>query len=256
MLIVAAFVLFLVPVAAIAAAGFSDVADDSVFVADIQWMKDNGITKGCNPPANDRFCPGSNVTREQMAAFMHRLATGEVVDAATAVEADNADTLDGMDSTAFVQEGEANSVSSSMMTDSPGIAQATKGSAVLLTSNMANVLSVEVDAPAAGYVLVQSTFVLVVNHTNGAGDLCLFDVSAVDATLPTDIEPGINVPASLPLDAYTYMPAVSRVFPVSAAGTHTFYLVGQEVESTCYVADVALTALYVPAAYGALAGTP
>ncbi len=73
----------LVPVAAIAGAGFTDVADDSVFVADIQWMADNGITTGCNPPTNDRYCPGSDVTREQMAAFMHRLAVGQVVDAAT-----------------------------------------------------------------------------------------------------------------------------------------------------------------------------
>lgn len=82
-LIAAVAAVFLVPVAAIAAAGFTDVADDSVFVADIQWMADNGITAGCNPPANDRYCPGSNVTREQMAAFMHRLATNQVVDAAT-----------------------------------------------------------------------------------------------------------------------------------------------------------------------------
>jgi hypothetical protein len=83
LLVVAAFALFLVPVAAIAAAGFTDVADHSVFVADIQWMKDNGITKGCNPPTNDRFCPGNNVTREQMSAFMHRLAINRVVDAGT-----------------------------------------------------------------------------------------------------------------------------------------------------------------------------
>ena len=82
-LIAAAMTIFLVPVAAIAGAGFTDVEGDSVFVADIQWMKDNGITLGCNPPTNDRFCPGSDVTREQMAAFMHRLAANQVVDAAT-----------------------------------------------------------------------------------------------------------------------------------------------------------------------------
>ena len=82
-LIAAAMTIFLVPVAAIAGAGFTDVEGESVFVADIQWMKDSGITLGCNPPTNDRFCPGSNVTREQMAAFMHRLAANQVVDAAT-----------------------------------------------------------------------------------------------------------------------------------------------------------------------------
>ncbi len=59
----AAFALFLVPVAAIDGAGFTDVADGSLSVADIQWMKDAGVTKGCNPPANTDFCPEDNVTR-------------------------------------------------------------------------------------------------------------------------------------------------------------------------------------------------
>ncbi|KAA3639348.1 MAG: S-layer homology domain-containing protein [Armatimonadetes bacterium] len=44
----------------------------SEFAADIEWLASTGITKGCNPPANDRFCPDSSVTRGQMAAFLHR----------------------------------------------------------------------------------------------------------------------------------------------------------------------------------------
>ena len=31
-----------------------------------------GITKGCNPPANDRFCPDRTVTRGEMASFLVR----------------------------------------------------------------------------------------------------------------------------------------------------------------------------------------
>src|SRR5690606_40264743 len=30
------------------------------------------ITRGCNPPTNDRFCPDDPVTRGQMAAFLVR----------------------------------------------------------------------------------------------------------------------------------------------------------------------------------------
>jgi hypothetical protein len=48
-----------------------DIAGNT-FAADIIWLADNGITKGCNPPTNDRFCPESNVTRGQMAAFLAR----------------------------------------------------------------------------------------------------------------------------------------------------------------------------------------
>ncbi len=61
-----------VAVPATATDAFTDVPDTNVFSADIQWLEDAGITQGCNPPANDRFCPTENVTREQMAAFLVR----------------------------------------------------------------------------------------------------------------------------------------------------------------------------------------
>lgn len=73
----------MVPVTVRAAGGFTDVDDSNVFKDDIQWMADNGITKGCNPPLNDEFCPKDKVSREQMAAFIHRLSDAGVVDAAT-----------------------------------------------------------------------------------------------------------------------------------------------------------------------------
>lgn len=46
--------------------------DSSVFEEDIVWLAGTGITRGCNPPTNDRFCPDNPVTREQMAAFLVR----------------------------------------------------------------------------------------------------------------------------------------------------------------------------------------
>lgn len=46
--------------------------NESIFQADIEWLADEGITAGCNPPANDRFCPNEPVTRGQMAAFLVR----------------------------------------------------------------------------------------------------------------------------------------------------------------------------------------
>ncbi|MEA2023255.1 MAG: polysaccharide deacetylase family protein [Actinomycetota bacterium] len=48
--------------------------DDSIFQADIERLAAAGITKGCNPPDNTRFCPVGSVTRGQMAAFLHRAA--------------------------------------------------------------------------------------------------------------------------------------------------------------------------------------
>lgn len=45
---------------------------DSVFAEDIAWLVSVGVTRGCNPPKNDRFCPEESVTRGQMAAFLVR----------------------------------------------------------------------------------------------------------------------------------------------------------------------------------------
>lgn len=44
--------------------------------ADIETIAALGITQGCNPPDNDRFCPDRGVTRAEMAAFLVR-ALGE-----------------------------------------------------------------------------------------------------------------------------------------------------------------------------------
>ncbi|MPZ71374.1 MAG: hypothetical protein GEU71_17900 [Actinobacteria bacterium] len=107
MIAVVATALLITPLAAWAGDRFADVPDSNIFHDDIGWLADSGVTFGCNPPANTEFCPSDNVTREQMAAFMRRLAEGQVVDAATALEADHAataddaDTLDGKDSTAY-----------------------------------------------------------------------------------------------------------------------------------------------------------
>ncbi len=63
-----------IPVGVMAAHRFVDVPDSNQFHDDIGWLADNRVTLGCNAPANDRYCPSDNVTRQQMAAFMRRLA--------------------------------------------------------------------------------------------------------------------------------------------------------------------------------------
>ena len=71
-LIALVLVMSVVPVVGVAAgSGFTDT-DGSVFEADIDWLAAEGITKGCNPPNNDKFCPDGQVTRGQMAAFLVR----------------------------------------------------------------------------------------------------------------------------------------------------------------------------------------
>lgn len=44
----------------------------SVHEPGIEAIASEGITRGCNPPTNDRFCPDDGVTRGEMAAFLSR----------------------------------------------------------------------------------------------------------------------------------------------------------------------------------------
>ena len=44
----------------------------SVHEADINELSLRGITKGCNPPTNDRYCPSQELTRGEIAAFLRR----------------------------------------------------------------------------------------------------------------------------------------------------------------------------------------
>ncbi|HLT95891.1 MAG TPA: S-layer homology domain-containing protein, partial [Acidimicrobiia bacterium] len=51
---------------------FEDVPENHLFAEEIAWLAIEGITRGCNPPQNDQFCPDDPVTRGQMAAFLVR----------------------------------------------------------------------------------------------------------------------------------------------------------------------------------------
>jgi len=46
--------------------------DGSVHQSAIQALAAAGVTLGCNPPDNDRYCPDSPVTRAEMATFLAR----------------------------------------------------------------------------------------------------------------------------------------------------------------------------------------
>jgi parallel beta-helix repeat protein len=72
-LVVALLAALIIPVAQPAEAGptFGDDNGNSHESA-IEYMAAKGVTKGCNPPANDRYCPDRPVTRGEMAAFLER----------------------------------------------------------------------------------------------------------------------------------------------------------------------------------------
>ncbi len=51
---------------------FFDDDEESIFEGDINRLAASGITLGCNPPSNTKFCPTQTVKRDQMASFLAR----------------------------------------------------------------------------------------------------------------------------------------------------------------------------------------
>lgn len=96
LVLAALMIVALLPVAVMAAGGTFTDDDTSMFEADIEWLAATGVTRGCNPPANDHFCPDSNVTRGQMAAFMRRFAGFLDAEDGQVASADNCDTVGGL----------------------------------------------------------------------------------------------------------------------------------------------------------------
>jgi hypothetical protein len=125
-----------VPLSVYASHQFTDVPSSNQFHNAIDWMKDNNITVGCNPPSNTRYCPNDSVTRGQMAAFMKRLAENQVVDAGT---------LDGLNGSAYVSPIWGAAIDSEL--EGQGLI-----TAAFPVGN--NILSLPVSPPATGVMAV------------------------------------------------------------------------------------------------------
>jgi hypothetical protein len=64
-----------------ASENYFDDDEGSPHEADINRIRQAGITQGCNPPTNDLYCPALSVRRDQMASFIARaLALPDPVD--------------------------------------------------------------------------------------------------------------------------------------------------------------------------------
>ncbi len=102
-IVVVLLVLVVVGIAGTAnGSGFFTDDDDSIHMRAIEAIAAEGITRGCNPPTNDRYCPKSTVTREQMASFLVRALK---LPAGNVTFTDTADSIHATDISALATAG-------------------------------------------------------------------------------------------------------------------------------------------------------
>lgn len=118
-------------VTAMAAHSFTDVPDDHLFHGEIGWMKDHDITRGCNPPANTRYCPDGTTTRGEMAAFFYRFARSRAADAGM---------LEGHPADDFVLKSEIDVNALKPLADRVTLRTGTEGSGLVVLGNSYTVM--------------------------------------------------------------------------------------------------------------------
>ncbi len=115
--------------------GFWDVAPTSTFNADITWLRETGITRGCNPPWRDEFCPRRMLSRGEAASLLT---------AALNLPASTIDYFD--DDTGSTHEGAINSLANAGITRGCGV-RAFCPSQALDRAQMAALLARALDLP-------------------------------------------------------------------------------------------------------------
>ena len=195
------------------------------------WMKDNGITVGCNPPSNTKYCPNDNVSRGEMAVFLKRLSESKVVDAATAVNADhatnavnatnadNAETLDGFTAAQLTPRAAFNSTG-----DAPNGADFT--------------LSTTITAPAPGILILSAT----IEALNGGG----LDFYQCSLEIDDGLVSGTVMFAELNTTTNREEDCTTTGAAVVAAGTYLIDFEVFGVAASTFLSDAAVWVLWVP----------
>ena len=214
-----AAILVMAPTAVLAVHNFADVPDSHTFHNDVQWMLDNGITSGCG---SGNYCPDSNVTRGQMAAFMKRLSTKQVVDAGT---------LQGSQPLATVRPLSF-STNSTATEELAQFQFAVPGPGTLLVTVQDNVW-INADSGSSASLLTQVGFYLCQTSATNCSQATFVYYEDSDNTNENNATKGFSL---------------SIAIPVSGAGTETLYLNGYSADGYTMEDDLSgqVLAIFLP----------
>ena len=220
----------MLPAIAIAGDRFTDVPDTDPFHTDIGWLADAGVTAGCNPPANDEFCPEDPVKRKQMAAFMRRFAVYLGAEDGIVDSADDADTLDGV---------QANEIVRAAASDNPANVGDWDG------TEIEDIVAIE--APSRGMLIISYTVNLGKDNSGGGTGIQSYSIEGrLDGTELGDGGDTFELNFD---DANDTTEAYQRVVTVDP-GTYDVSVAirqaGAPTTDLTFVYDRSLTVLFVP----------
>lgn len=147
-----------------------------------------------------------------------------------------------------------NALSSPEILDEPGVTSSTQNTGVSILTPVTSIRSTTINCPAAGYVLVMGTCEATLILNAGVQTQCSFGVSTSASTLPANQDVSFILPSTLPNGTFQFPVSVHGLFQVSA-GSNTFHFLAVPNPTGQIAADIQLTAIFIPTAYGTVTST-
>jgi hypothetical protein len=156
-----------------------------------------------------------------------------------------------------VGSSEASGLLAIDLRDEPGVASDAEGiTSITMDGTIQNLLFRSITAPAAGYVLVIATAQVAVNHVlipiTPITSFATFGVSTSSLGFPVNQDVVVQVPGTSPTGTYAQAVTVHGLFS-TPGGLDNFWFLGDEGVGNFSVADLQLTVIYFPTAYGIVA---
>ena len=142
-----------------------------------------------------------------------------------------------------------NSIRQLEIGDEAGIASIDENVSQSLTGGISTILSRSITVPEPGFVVAIGSFTAEMGHTAGTGSRVIGGINVDQSLAFSTITRVPWIEANAPTGLYQIPLSVNEVFTVSA-GTHTFYLLGQEVSTVGSATDGSLTLMYFATSYG------
>jgi hypothetical protein len=144
-------------------------------------------------------------------------------------------------------------IASEEVFDEPGIAQGVTSALVNLTTSIQDLVTITIDIPDAGYIVVEAQTNLNLNAPTGFTNVCFFQIDEVagGAMMPGAATFGA---LNMPNGDYFFNACSCRKTYFKSAGTYTFRLEGASVlgTSTNQIDGAVITATYFPTSYGSV----
>ncbi|MCX5752737.1 MAG: hypothetical protein NTW97_03715 [Candidatus Krumholzibacteria bacterium] len=146
-------------------------------------------------------------------------------------------------------------VSSSEISDEPGVASFASEVGVPLTTSVSTVASQSITTPGPGYILVIASSNLMLYHSNGAASHAIIGTSDDASWFADNQDMFVDYPATAATGTYFTPTTCHGLYYNPYSGTYTYYLLGVRGDGayTCYENQLSL--IYLPTAYGTVQPT-